>query len=169
MFGSQVWSLLNVSSDLWSSPCLDRCLRYWEKGMQCRGSPTRNGQDPQAYWFHHLSRHTNSDWLRQEVFGSFALGGGCHGSRSGWWRGCVHRPEESLADERELEGLRVSKNFQSETSLPHVCWKAPFWGPNGSPRLQPGRRSFRLYNYSSSSLWFSWLMICYRLQIKASI
>lgn len=108
----QVWGILYLSSNIWSSTCVDSLHRPWEKRLQCWRSAPWNGSYTQANWFSHRERQGPYHCIHQEVSQCTSLGGS---NRCGWWVQSgiwgewndTHNPEEIVATRRRFTGLDV--------------------------------------------------------------
>lgn len=70
----QVWSLFNLSSNIWSSPCMDSLLWPRQKRLQCWRPAPWNGPYPQTDWVYHCEGQECCHWVHQEVPPCTSLG-----------------------------------------------------------------------------------------------
>lgn len=141
----QVWGLLDLSSNIWSSPCVDSLLRPWQKRLQCWRSAPWNGPHPSTDWIYHRERQGPCHWIHQEVPQCTSLGSSscCRcwvQSGIGGERNDLHNQEEIVATRRRLTGFRVIFSFEFLLRRQHLQLRSE------ARLLPPGSR------YDSTSL-----------------
>lgn len=131
----QVWSLLNLSSNIWSSPRMDSLLWTWQKRLQCWRPAPWNGSYPQADWIYHHEGQEHCHWIHQEVPPRTSLGSNdcCRcwtQSRIRGERNDLDNPEEVVVTRSRFAGFQHIILFVlNPFSSPSICSsEAENWG-----------------------------------------